>query len=142
MGVAVEVGFDAFEVTGVAHPPAFAVTAEPEGDIVVRGGLSASHGRWVLSARAVRKRRQITLQITALTRSLDTEAGLQDMGYEARLTGLAPGSYELRLSHSCRIADAGTALGSICPLQVTVVVPSESRCVTPGLTAEVTSGAG
>src|SRR5262245_25359020 len=79
-------------------PSRFDVTGG-EGQVVVRGELSAGRVGWSLSGRVRRHRRMLHLWVTA--RQVDATDGweVEDHRYVATLGDLPPGRYRLRVSH-------------------------------------------
>lgn len=79
----------------VAWP--FSLTSLP-GVVVVRGQVSAGHSGWVLAASALRRRRKVTLQISARPRASTTIPDIEQHEYEAILSGLS-GEHDIFVNH-------------------------------------------
>lgn len=75
----------------------FSLTSLP-GVVVVRGQVSAGHSGWVLAASALKRRRKVTLQISARPRASTIVPDIEQHEYEAILSGLS-GEHDIYVNH-------------------------------------------
>lgn len=90
----------AFHARTVAAPGASRTEAVVEGlAIRIRGTLSAGRRGWVLSGRLLRRRRRLFLEVVAERIASDAEPDLEQQEYEALVSGLPGGRFEVYVNH-------------------------------------------
>jgi len=80
-----------------ARPFSLAVVSS---EVVIRGQMSAGYSGWGLSATVLRRRRKLMLQVAARPVDVPIVPGIEQHEYEAILSAVGPGQYEVYVTHT------------------------------------------